>query len=396
MGDTIILSEDSKILLDDQKNVYKSTAVFIYLYYEDTVEGYYKYIDEIPSEIEVYLCSSNETVLNKLLLYQERNSERVIHVWKKPNRGRDVSALLVTFRQRIMQYKYICFLHDKKEKSSKSKKDIEFWIENLWGNMLHSRQYIDSILTKLSENQNWGLLIPPRPECFHGNAWCASFQNTQKLAKDLGISVELKYEVEPKSLGTVFWCKSQALQKLFQKEWKYEEFVQEPMPADRTISHAIERIFSYAAEDAGFETNVVMNAEYAIRLSEILHKKYHTLLENVLTEYGVLSETEEYNVRKDKIRKFIEQYENIYIYGAGKKGRECLMMLVVLGKLPLGYIVSDSEKIVKKEYCGFPVKALKKMKKSANIGIIIAVGMKLKNEIIEALEEQNWESFIWF
>ena len=35
----------------------------------------------------------------------------------KRNRGRDVSALLVASRTEILQYKYVCFIHDKQEKS---------------------------------------------------------------------------------------------------------------------------------------------------------------------------------------------------------------------------------------------------------------------------------------
>lgn len=53
-----------------------------------------------------------------------------------------MSALLVTFREIAMQYQYFCFIHDKRANFAYLQDDVEFWIKNLWDNMLKTKEYI--------------------------------------------------------------------------------------------------------------------------------------------------------------------------------------------------------------------------------------------------------------
>ena len=54
------------------------------------------------------------------------------------------------------------------------------------------------------------------------------------------------------------------------------------MPDDGTISHALERIFGFAAVDAGYKVKTIMNAQYASKLITILQEK----LQIRMTGYG--------------------------------------------------------------------------------------------------------------
>ena len=56
------------------------------------------------------------------------------------------------------------------------------------------------------------------------------------------------------AVGTVYWSRVDALRKLFEYEWKYEDFDMEPLAEDGTLSHAIERILEFVARDAGYES----------------------------------------------------------------------------------------------------------------------------------------------
>ena len=54
-------------------------------------------------------------------------------------------------------------------------------------------------------------------------------------------------------LGTMFWFRPQALRKLFEHPWRYEDFTQEPVPVvDGDMMHAVERIYPFVAQDAGY------------------------------------------------------------------------------------------------------------------------------------------------
>lgn len=53
------------------------------------------------------------------------------------------------------------------------------------------------------------------------------------------------------------------MQKLFELNWSYEDFDEEPLADDGTISHVIERSFAYVAQDAGYDTGIVMTDRFA-------------------------------------------------------------------------------------------------------------------------------------
>ena len=98
------------------KNI--NAAILVHLFYEEQVECSQKYLEEVPEEIDIVILSSKERILNQ---FQSRRYIRI----KKENRGRDISALLVAARKIIFQYKYICFVHDKKEKSPNDKEYVD-------------------------------------------------------------------------------------------------------------------------------------------------------------------------------------------------------------------------------------------------------------------------------
>ena len=73
---------------------YVDVAIIAYVYYENTVRKYLEYLNIIPDEMAIYLISSNENVLKELALFAQNKKNAL--VIKKINRGRDVSALVIT------------------------------------------------------------------------------------------------------------------------------------------------------------------------------------------------------------------------------------------------------------------------------------------------------------
>lgn len=55
--------------------------------------------------------------------------------------------------------------------------------------------------------------------------------------------------------GAYFWARGAALAAMFRHDWKYEDFPDEPLPVDSTISHGIERIYPIAVQDEGYYTS---------------------------------------------------------------------------------------------------------------------------------------------
>lgn len=89
----------------------------------------------------------------------------------------------------------------------------------------------------------------------------ANEEGVSTLAETLGITSP-KDECECAPFGSNFWVRSAAMRTLLAKAWKYEDFPEEPMPVDSTISHAIERIYPVVAQNEVFYTSWIMLDEY--------------------------------------------------------------------------------------------------------------------------------------
>ncbi|MGN0976192.1 MAG: rhamnan synthesis F family protein, partial [Gemmiger sp.] len=101
--------------------------------------------------------------------------------------------------------------------------------------------------------------------------WGPNFDNTKALAKKLKIDVPISGEKPPIApFGSVFWFRVKALEPLFAKGWQHEDFPPEPLPPDGTISHAIERIYPFVAQKAGYYPAVIMSRDYAVLQSNTM------------------------------------------------------------------------------------------------------------------------------
>lgn len=382
-----------------QKSVNKESrskaAVILYLYYLETLPVYWSYIDGIAADMDLYIISSREDVLAAVQEHINQSCRKRVRYILKENRGRDVSALLVTSAGIVRRYEYICFLHDKKEHSAEVKKDTDLWIENLWGNLLGSTGYIDRILQLFDQNPMLGVLAPPEPVGDHfctwyGYGWHRSFDITKKLAEQLQLDTDLTAEKPPLTIGTALWFKREALQKLFDAGWRYEDFDDEGLKSQDYLSYGIERIFPYVAQDAGFETGTVMTAAYAEKQMNYIQYSASILFSEAKHFFPVscISDLKRYRRSREMILHFARQRENLYLYGAGEMGRFCLSLLREANIFPCGFLVSkaDGGGMV----CGLPVHSIQDIEHIQECAVIITVfEEKARKEMIRNLKDRG-------
>ena len=379
--------------------VLRSTAVILYLYYEETLHNYFHYIQNIPEEIDVYVYSSKENVCEMVQTFLDGVGKKNNFVFKKENRGRDVSALLVAAKDVFWKYKYICFIHDKKANDELLEEDTKEWIELLWENTLASRTYIENLLYRLSSEKSIGLLVPPKTVGKYNsvstvNCWYKNKAGALDIAKKLDLKCDIDFNRSPISIGTVFWAKVKALQKLLKYNWRYEDFPEEPMPIDGTISHAIERMLSYVAADVGYETRIVMNdfqAKKRIERLQYVVQQTYCLLN---AEVGItgLHSLEFFLNHKQVLLDFKEQGKRLYLYGAGKVGKSCLKTLKLIDYMPSGFIVSKKAEINSIE--NIPIYTFDEVCNKKNMKIIITVGFEYYKEIVQFLESHTIHDYI--
>ena len=364
------------------------TAVFVNLFYEEQVAYYQTYLEKIPRFIDVYIISSKQNILD---MYKSSGYRTIL----KDNRGRDISALLVAAAPFITQYEYICFIHDKKEKTEENKSYTEFWVQNLWENMLGSEIYICNILELFESDKQLGLLAPLPPHkddkgIWLDGAWGLNFENTKQLAKELNLHVPVLQENPPYVFSTVFWARTNCLSKLFSKNWKYVDFPPEPIRNDGELNHAIERILQYVVEDGGFESKIVINSVFASIFIQEMHDELWYLWRTLKNNFSIDTCTsfEKYTGRIKKIREFEKKYDAIYLYGAGKRGRECLAMCEILDLKPEGIVVTntlENSKTVNQ----IPVISIDNIAKKQKAGIVVTVGKAYEKEITEELDKRG-------
>lgn len=376
-------------------------AVIVHLHYIDTVEFFFQMLKNVPKCIDIYVSTSERITKEKIISYIKKYEMNNCYVIDKENRGRDISSLLVACKKVIERYEFFCFLHDKK---GKHKFDQEYkweWVISMWNNMIASEEYIYNVKNVFDIREDVGILAVPEPFDIKNvtafdNTWYENFEQTKELAERLQLNCELDYNIPPITLGSVFWCRKKALAKLLDYPWKYEDFDEEPMKNDGTISHAIERIFAYVAQDAGYLTGNIRTIPYAEQNIEDMQYYLRLSHEHLKRRMGIwnFDNLLHYDERKERCISFANQYKEIYIYGAGKGGQQCVYMLEEAGIIPKAVLVTDKAEEQDK-FCGLPIMKFDPTTIEMTAGIIVAVGERFCGEIIEKLEANQLNNYIW-
>lgn len=386
---------------EGRKGIYRKTAVILYLYYPDTLEKYYGYMDGIPDGIDLYIISSRQDVIDIISEHMERIKKRGVHYILKDNVGRDVSALLVTGREIVKKYEYVCFLHDKKAHMPELEKETEQWIENLWGNLLGCGS-VNLILDMLKKQKRLGILAPPEPFGDHfctwtGSGWGGSFSITKQIADRLGLHTDLTEKKPPITLGTALWFKSRALAKLFDAGFSLDRFDDEKLGNSEYLSYGLERIFAYVAQDAGYETGTVMTRFCAERQIGCFQYSAARLFGEAGEFFPIfnVAELRQYEESVPRILNFAGRNQKLYLYGAGERGKLCFYLLRNANFSPLGYVVSRKDGNAVKT--GLPVYELSEVPDLENSGFIITVFRKeARIEIANTLKKHGIMNYIEF
>ena len=138
------------------------------------------------------------------------------------------------------------------------------------------------------------MIAPPVPN--HGpyypvtgkGEWGDNFAVAKQLADDLHLTVDMNPDKEPVApLGSRFWARTKALKPLFAHDWQYEEMPKEPIADDATVLHAIERIYPFCVQEAGYYSAWVMVDSYARVEIDNLRYMNQEALNAEYTQFGV-------------------------------------------------------------------------------------------------------------
>ena len=259
-------------------NTDKKVLIIAHLHYDDIWEYAFNYLKNVPKSIDILITTNS---YDKKEFFEEKianNLENNVNVIKIEPRGRDMASLLVGAFDIVKDYDYFCFMNDKKSQGKEFVTVGATFRDILWENNLASPDYINGIIKEFDDNPSLGLIVPPR--VYHGpyfysyvnNYWASFYDEVINLLDKMNINSKISKNSPPLSIGNCFWAKYDALRPLFDLNWDYEDFPEDPLPADGTVNHALERIPGYVAASKGYYTKFVMTDEYA--RSEIFNKSH--------------------------------------------------------------------------------------------------------------------------
>lgn len=325
-----VLPAESNFILPVEKRI----AVIAHITYDELVEDCMEYLLNVPEEIDVYVTSYKENVLEQVKNIAEGRKTN-IYTKKIVNRGRDVSAIFVGGRDIVFNYDYICFVHDKRTSGSKGRYTTGASFHNLvWENTVGSSGYIKNVIQLFENNPRLGLLSPPAPlhhsySAMLGTEWTVNYKRALRETERMKLNVPISEKKHPFALSTTFWFKRDALRKLFEYPLRYEDFIEEPVPMDGELNHALERIVIYVAQDAGYYSGIAMNSEYASL--------------NIQNMYLLLAKLNTTDLKKiSRMWKYIASQNSFYIYGAGGEAYRLKQQMDDMEITPRGFVVSDS------------------------------------------------------
>ena len=278
------------IVNDD--NPRKRIALIMHMYFPDLIGECLHYAKSMPSYADIYI-TTNEEEKKKLIEKAFSVLPNKVDIRVTPNRGRDVGPFLVESREYLYEYDYICHTHDKKVGQLKPLTIGQSFSYRCFENVLATPEFVENIIDLFENNPRMGIIMPPptnHSEYFFtlGLEWGNNYKVTCELAQKLGVKVSMSDKKEPISpLGSVFWARTDALHKVFDYPWTYEELPEEPIDDDGTVLHAVERMYSFSAQHMGYYAGWLFSDSGAQNEITNIYYMLRTINEKLMYNYDI-------------------------------------------------------------------------------------------------------------
>lgn len=227
-----------------------SVAVVCHLFHHELTPVLGGYFRNIPFPCPIFI--STDTAAKKA------DIERYFSDWKQgpvdvrlaPNRGRDIAPKLVTFADVHGRFEYVLHVHAKR---SVHDARLRGWGEFLLKSLLGSAEIVGSIFEIFARFPGVGLVASQHFEPLRfGLGWGDNFELAENLAARMGVSISRAGRFDFPS-GSMFWARTAALKPLLDLRLETDDFPPELGQLDGTPAHAIERLYYFACERAGFD-----------------------------------------------------------------------------------------------------------------------------------------------
>lgn len=221
-------------------------GVHLHLYHLDMLEEFATALKRIPVEFDLFVSvpkgSSTDVIAQELT--RKIPTLGKVAVEEVPNRGRDIAPFIIQFGERLLAYDVIAHFHSKK---TPHEAQLRAWRRDILELLLGSEEgrpsQIAAILLLLKSSQakivfaeGQNIYIKDR------SGWSANFEVARWLLEThTTLAIEDFPTVEFPE-GSMFWARSACLKDFLTLPLRYTDFPKEPIAADGTLAHALERL----------------------------------------------------------------------------------------------------------------------------------------------------------
>ena len=247
----------------------RRVAVFAHLFYADMLDEMMSYVRNIPIDYDLFVTTSTPEQQREIEAgVRDRYDVAGLDVRVvEQNRGRDMSALFITFRDVLSSgvYDYALRVHSKKSPQNDFNAGRLFK-RHMFDNLLATPGYVARVLRLFEENPTLGMLFPPVVHIGFptlGHAWFTNREVAERWAKKLGITTTFDRSTPVAPYGTMFWFRPDALRDFTSYPFKWEDYPKEPGHRDGGLAHVQERLLAYGAMNAGYHVRALMTRDWA-------------------------------------------------------------------------------------------------------------------------------------
>lgn len=269
-------------------------GVVIHLYHAELAHEFahvVAHIDNVCGSTRVMITTDTEEKAAAIRAAFRGRSEEGLKVRLVENRGRDIATKLTAFVDDYHGFDLLLFLHSKITERSPAGND---WRKKTLAELAGSTEVVESILAVFEAEPTTGMVFPQHFEAGRGcTGWEANFAIAKRLTRPWGVKLKRRGEMDFPS-GSMFWARPAALMPIIALGLTIEDFPTEPLANDGTIAHAIERLFTLAAECAGHRwykvaapewyeyRDSIFNPQSATELRQYLATRHRSLLSTMV------------------------------------------------------------------------------------------------------------------
>jgi GT2 family glycosyltransferase len=260
-------------------------AVIIHMFYEHMTPEFQLYLRNIPYPFDLYI--STDTPEKKAVIERFLENETYNHaeVRLAENRGRDIAPKLIAFRDVYDRYEYVLHVHSK---WSDHASELANWRGYILETLLGSGEIVHSVFEAFGRVDDIGIIAAQHFEPVrHWINWGHDYKIAKALSKRMGFDLPSEKSVLDFPSGSMFWARTDALKPLLDLELKYEDFPPEQNQIDETLAHAIERLYFYVCEHAGFQWLKIAHRPLMDHTPAIVSIDHHESLRLFVHKHGL-------------------------------------------------------------------------------------------------------------